>query len=147
MVVVLPLEEFCSLFCKVSQKLQKAKGFNHVWFTNTKLPIIFMTWFQPIYLILCYISFYFLHTVSETNFILGIRSNFSYKRGWRIGFCLLFFPKLFFHICWPTWQKESNNANLSLFLRVVYQKYNACRLLYWSKNGGGCYQNFSGVSK
>ena len=96
MVVVLPLEEFCSLFCKVSQKLQKAKGFNHVWFTNTKLPIIFMTWFQPIYLILCYISFYFLHTISETNFILGIRSNFSYKRGWRIGFCLLFFPKLFF---------------------------------------------------
>ena len=96
MVVVLPLEEFCSLFCKVSQKLQKAKGFNHVWFTKTKLPIIFITWFQPIYLILCYISFYFLHTVSETNFILGIRSNFSYKRGWRIGFCLLFFPKLFF---------------------------------------------------
>ena len=90
------LRNFVPFFCKVSQKLQKAKGSNHVWFTNTKLPIIFMTWFQPIYLILCYISFYFLHTVSETNFILGIRSNFSYKRGWRIGFCLLFFPKLFF---------------------------------------------------
>ena len=94
MVVVLPLEEFCSLFCKVSQKLQKAKGFNHVWYTRIKLPIIH-------HMISAYLSYsmlylFFYTTVSETNFILGIRSNFSYKRGWRIGFCLLFFPKLFF---------------------------------------------------